>query len=147
MYKENIDKQISSAMKEGKHIKLSVWRAIKNEFVKYKTSGSGVELTDEKELQIINKMVQQRKDSLAQYLNAGREDLAKTEEEEINVLIALLPKEPTEEDIDNLIKEYVSSSKEVLTMKHMRDVMSYVKAKYPTVNGGIVSKIFKEKYI
>ena len=55
MYNEVIDKQIASAMKNGEHLKLSVWRSIKNEFLKFKTSGTKEELTDEKEISIIRK--------------------------------------------------------------------------------------------
>lgn len=146
MYYEEIDKQIAHAMKNGERIKLSVWRAIKNEFVKFKTSGSNVELTEEKELQIINKLVSQRKDSIEQFKQAGRTDLATTEEQELNILTSLLPKEPTEEEIETLINDFVSK-KESISMRDMKDVMSFVKTTYPTANGGTISKIFKEKYI
>ena len=147
MYNEVINQQIANAMKNGHHLQLSVWRAIKTEFVKFQTSGSGVELTDDKELQIITKMAQQRKDSYEQYNNAGRIDLAMIEKSEMEFLQTLLPKEPTEDDINNAIKEYVSQHTGELSMKNMRDVMSFVKTKYPTVYGALVSKLFKENYI
>ncbi len=147
MYREEIDRQIASAMKNGEQTKLIVWRSIKTEFVKYQTSGAGVELTDDKELQIITKMVQQRKDSIEQYTKAGRTELANSEQKELDILQSLLPNEPTNEDIENTINEFLVSKTEKPTMKDMRDVMSYVKTKYPTVNGGVVSKIFREKYI
>ena len=147
MYREDIDKKIANAMKSGNETETLVWRAIKTEFIKFRTSGANVELTDDKELQIINKMLQQRKDSFEEYKKAGREDLAISEQKEMELLSSLLPKEPTEEDVDNAIKEFVSTKSETPTMKDMRDVMTFVKAKYPTVNGGFVSKLFKEKYI
>lgn len=147
MYREEIDRQIASAMKNGEQTRLIVWRSIKTEFVKYQTSGAGVELTDDKELQIITKMVQQRKDSIEQYTKAGRTELAKSEQKELDILQSLLPNDPTNEDIENTINEFLVSKTEKPTMKDMRDVMSYVKTKYPTVNGGVVSKIFREKYI
>jgi uncharacterized protein YqeY len=147
MYREDIDKKIANAMKSGNETETLVWRAIKTEFIKFRTSGANVELTDDKELQIINKMLQQRKDSFEEYKKASREDLATSEQKEMELLSSLLPKEPTEEDVDNAIKEFVSTKSETLTMKDMRDVMTFVKTKYPTVNGGLVSKLFKEKYI
>lgn len=147
MYREDIDKKIANAMKSGNETETLVWRAIKTEFIKFRTSGTNVELTDDKELQIINKMLQQRKDSFEEYKKAGREDLATSEQKEMELLSSLLPKEPTEEDVDNAIKEFVSTKSETPTMKDMRDVMTFVKTKYPTVNGGLVSKLFKEKYI
>lgn len=147
MYREVIDKQIANAMKNADHLQLTVWRAIKTEFVKYQTSGAGIELTDEKELQIITKMAQQRKDSFEQYTKAGRPELANAEELEMKFLLTLLPKEPTEDDIANSINEFLINRSEKPTMKDMRDVMAFVKAKYPTVNGGLVSKLFRENYI
>jgi uncharacterized protein YqeY len=147
MYIEGIDKQIASAMKNGNTLQLIVWRAIKTEFVKFKTSGNGIELTDDKELQIIQKMVLQRKDSLELYRNAGRNELADAEEAEMNFLLTLLPQEPTENDITNCIQDFFTGKDIKPTMKDLRDVMTFVKTKFPTVNGGLVSKIFRENYI
>lgn len=147
MYKENVDTQIATAMKSGDTTGLAVWRAIKTEFVRYQTAEAGNTLTDEKELQIISKMVQQRKDSISQYKSAGRMDLAEVEEKELNVLSELLPKEPTAEDIEKTIKQFVDGRSGNVTMKEMREVMAFVKNVYPVVNGGLVSKIFREKFI
>lgn len=147
MYNEVIDKQIASAMKNGEHLKLTVWRSIKNEFLKFKTSGTKEELTDEKEMSIIKKMAQQRKDSIEQYKNAGRESLAQAEQQELDILNSLLPKEPTEEEINAVIKEFVDSKQEPVSIKDLKNVMGIVKMKYPTVNGGMVTKLFRENYI
>lgn len=147
MYNEVIDKQIASAMKNGEHLKLSVWRSIKNEFLKFKTSGTKEELTDEKEISIIRKMAQQRKDSIELYIKGGREMLAQAEQQELDVLNSLLPKEPTEEEIDSVIKEFVDSRQTPVSIKDLKNVMATVKMKYPTVNGGIVTKLFRENYI
>lgn len=146
MYRERIDAEIASAMKETRTLDLAVWRSIKTEFKKFETAAAGNILTDEKELQILSKMVLQRKDSIEQYKQANREDLADVEERELLVLSSLLPKEPTQEDIESVITEmFVDGEKP--SMKDMKRVMETVKAKFPTVNGGVVSKIFREKYI
>lgn len=147
MYREEIDKQIANAMKNGDHLKLSVWRAIKNEFVKFQTSGSNMELTDEKELQIIKKMVQQRKDSIEIYTQAGRLSLAESERNEMKILQTLLPNEPDEDDIVKEIETFLEGRSDKPSMKDMKGVMSRVKTQYPTVDGGLVSRIFREKYI
>lgn len=147
MYKEEIEKNIANALKSGNQIELKVWRAIKTEFVKYRTSGSNVDLTDEKELQIITKMVQQRRDSIEQYRKAGRDDLVAIEDSEMSILLSLLPKEPSEEDIFKTIKDFLDKKSDKPTMKDMKDVMAIVKSKYPTVNGGKVSEIFRNQFI
>ena len=147
MYREEIEKNIANALKNNNQNELKVWRAIKNEFVKYRTSGSNTELTDEKELQIITKMVQQRRDSIEQYTKAGRTDLVNIEENEMSILLSLLPKEPSEEDIFKTIKDFLDKKSDKPTMKDMKDVMAIVKSKYPTVNGGKVSEIFRNQFI
>lgn len=147
MYNEMIKEQISSAMKNGDTVRLAVWRAIKSEFVKYQTASAGNVLTNDKELQIISKMVQQRKDSIEQYTNANRQDLADAENAELAILLELLPREATDDDIRALIKDIFAFREESPTMKDMRNVMAAVRAEYPTVDGAKVSKIFKEEFI
>lgn len=143
MYSNEVDIRIANAMKSGNDIELRVWRAIKTAFLNYIKAKSGNVLTDEIELQIISKMALQRKDSINQYNAAGRNDLAIHEEEELNILQTLLPKEATEDDIKNEIENIVKSLEHSPTMADMKIVMGSIKSKYPTVNGGTVSKIFK----
>ena len=143
MYSNEVDIRIANAMKSGNDIELRVWRAIKTAFLNYLKAKSGNSLTDEVELQIISKMATQRKDSINQYNAAGRNDLAIHEEEELNILQTLLPKDATEDDIKNEIDNIVKSLDHSPTMADMKTVMGSIKSKYPTVNGGVVSKIFK----
>jgi uncharacterized protein YqeY len=147
MINSRISEQISSAMKSGDTVRLAVWRAIKTEFVKFQTANAGNTLTNDKQLQIVSKMVQQRKDSIEQYTSANRNDLAEVETLEMNVLKELLPKEATEDDIRELISDIFTFREELPTMKDMRDVMTAVRAEYPTVDGALVSKIFRENFI
>ena len=134
---------IAQSMKDGKLALTTVWRAVKTEFTKYKTAKAGNELDDAVELSIIQKMVAQRKDAYEQYKSAGRNDLAAIEEYEYKFLETLLPKEPTEDEIKEAITEAIAGI-DTPTMKNMKDVMNFVKGKYPTVNGGVVSRLFKE---
>lgn len=143
MINEKIDTLIAQSMKDGKTQETQVWRAVKTEFMKYRTAKAGNELDDAVELNIIQKMVAQRKDAYEQYKSAGRNDLASIEEYEYKFLETLLPKEPTEDEIKEAIAEAIADI-DTPTMKNMKDVMNFVKGKYPTVNGGVVSKLFKE---
>jgi uncharacterized protein YqeY len=144
MINEKIDTLIAQSMKDGKTQETQVWRAVKTEFMKYRTAKAGNEITDSVEMTIIQKMVAQRKDAYEQYKSAGREDLAACEHFEYTFLEGLLPKEPTEDEIREAISEVLKDI-DTPTMKNMKDVMTFVKEKYPTVNGGLVSKLFKEK--
>ena len=93
MVREKIDTLIARAMKEGNAQLTQVWRAVKSEFMKYKTAKAGNEITDAVEMTIIQKMVAQRKDAYEQYTAAGRTDLAAIECFEYTFLEDLLPKE------------------------------------------------------
>ena len=144
MYSEKINEMIASSMKSGNQVELSVWRAIKAAFINYTTAKAGNILDDSTELNIINKLVAQRKDSIEQYTKANRIDLAQSEQSELDILMSLLPAEPTEDDIKNEIDEAIKTLDHFPpTMADMKTVMTFVKNKYPTVNGGIVSKILR----
>lgn len=146
MYREIVDQKISENLKAGNSLELSVWRSIKNEFLVYKTAKAGNEITDEVEVKLLSKMAAQRKDSMEQYRGANRNDLAKKEEAELNVILALLPKEASDEDIKNALNEFKSTKEDgyVFSMKDMKDAQTFVKSKFASVNGGKVAQIFRE---
>lgn len=150
MIRDNLDNMIAISIKNGDHLKLDVYRAIKVAFTNFKTAKAHNELTDEVELQIIGKLVAQRKDSIEQYTQANRLDLAEKEQKELEILSSMLPKEPTTDEIENAVKEAVltlisdNGIEYKPSMKDMKTVMQYVKDKYPMANGGVVSKYFKE---
>lgn len=145
MFRETIEHRIADAMKTANKTELAVWRAIKNEFLIYKTAKAGNELTDAVELKLIQKLASQRKDSFEQYSAAGRNDLAENERNEMVILEKLLPKEPTEAEIKEEIEKAVYELGHAPEMKDMKTIQSVVRSKFPTVNGGIVAKLFKER--
>lgn len=145
MFRETIEHRIADAMKTGNKTELAVWRAVKNEFLVYKTAKAGNELTDDIELKLIQKLASQRKDSFEQYSAAGRNDLAENERNEMEILERLLPKEPTEEEVKAEIAYAINELDHIPEMKDMKTILSIVRTQFPTVNGGIVAKLFKER--
>lgn len=100
----NLEQKIMADMKEAMKAKdeatLRGVRAIKAEIIKAKTEpGAGGEITEEKELALLQKMMKQRKDSLEIYQQQGREDLAQKEQEEINVIGRFLPAQLSAEEL------------------------------------------------
>lgn len=144
MLVEKIDEMIATAIKSGEKIKLDVYRAIKTAFMNYRTAKAGNVINDVIEIDIISKMAAQRKDSIEQYTAGNRLDLAEKEQAELDILLTMLPKDPTDDDIINIIDDYFVANPDA-NMKNMKDVMNIVKNKFPTANGGIVSKIFASK--
>ena len=86
MYNEEINKMIMTSMKSGEKEKAAVYRLLKSEFLKFSTAKDAKILDDSAEIQIIRKMVKERKESEKVYADAGRNDLAENEKNEYLIL-------------------------------------------------------------
>ena len=138
---DKINQDIKSAMKEKQAVKLSALRAIKSELLLEQTSVSAKEITEDKEIKIIQKLIKQRKDSADIYEKENRKDLYEKEISEIKFLEEYLPEQLSEEELDTIIKsavEQVGAS----SMKDMGKVMGIVNAK---VAGRAEGKIIAQK--
>jgi len=92
------------AMKEKDQTALAALRAVKSEILLAKTaSGSGDELTEEQEIKILSKMVKQRKDSAAIFLEQDRKDLALPEIDQAEVISQFLPEALSEGEIEKVV--------------------------------------------
>jgi len=138
---DKINQDIKTAMKEKQADKLSALRAIKSELLLEQTSGSGKEITEEKEIKIVQKLIKQRKDSAEIYKKEGREDLYEKEMSEIKFLEAYLPEQMSEEELDAIIKEAIEKTG-ASSMKDMGKVMGIVNAK---VAGRAEGKVIAQK--
>ncbi len=105
---EKIAKDLIVAMKARDKATLRALRSIKAEILLHNTSGSGVELDQAGEIKILQKMVKQRKDSLAMFEEQAREDLAIIEREEIEVISRFLPQQMGEEELRSFITSLVT---------------------------------------
>ncbi|MEJ7769521.1 MAG: GatB/YqeY domain-containing protein [Chitinophagaceae bacterium] len=86
-------------------------RAIKAAIILAKTSeGAGGELKEEDETKMLQKLVKQRKDSLAIYTEQNRPDLAKKEQDEIEVIETFLPKQLSQEELKDNIKDIIAET-------------------------------------
>lgn len=111
----SLEQQVMAGMKEAMKSKdeatLRGLRAIKAEIIKAKTEpGAGGEITSEKELSVLQKMVKQRKDSLQIYQQQNRQDLAQKEEEEIKVIEQFLPKQMTPEELKVALQQIIADT-------------------------------------
>ena len=101
---------------------------------------------DSKALQIINKMIKQRKDSITQFTEGGRTDLADKEQLEVTILSKYKPQQLSESEISEKVKSAVSDSG-AASMQDIGKVMGILKSSIPagTADMGIVSKIVKDQ--
>ena len=145
MLHTELDKFIADAMKSKDEVARAVLRSIKTEFVRKQKDG--VVLDEKTEANILTKMVAQREDSITQFKNGGRNDLADAEQMELDVLKKFAPKEVSESDIIAKTEEIIASLGDgyVLSMKDMKSIMSKVQETYPTANGKVISMVIKNK--
>ncbi len=144
MIKDRIREDMKAAMRSHDAARLSTIRLLLAA-IKQREIDEQIESTDDDVMAVIAKMVKQRRDSVEQYRAGGREDLAQTEQAEIDVLQAYLPQALTDEEIAAIIDE-ATAAVGLTGMAAMGKVMALVK---PRVNGradlGKVSALIKAR--
>lgn len=104
-----ISADIKSAMLAKDKVKLETLRGVKKEFIEAKTAkDSDGELTDEKAISIIQRMVKQRRESAGIFSTQGRSDLAESELAEVVVLENYLPKQLSPEELEAQLKDIIA---------------------------------------
>ena len=130
------------SLKEGNKEITMVLRLILAEFQKEEIS-QGSDLNNNDELSILQKMIKQRNDSIKQYNDAGRNELAEKEQKEIEIIQDFLPEQINEEDLMKLAKETISDLS-ANSMKDMGNVMKVLKDKTSgQADPATISKIVK----
>jgi uncharacterized protein YqeY len=103
------------------------------------------EVDDTKALQIINKMIKQRNDSISQFKEGGREDLADKEQQEVEILSKYKPEQLSEEDITEKVKSAIEETG-AESMQDIGKVMGVLKSALAgSADMGLVSKIVKDQ--
>ena len=130
------------SLKEGNKELTMVLRLILAEFQKEEIS-QGSDLNNNDELSLLQKMIKQRNDSIKQYNDAGRNELAEKEQKEIEIIQDFLPEQINEEDLMKLAKETISDLS-ANSMKDMGNVMKVLKDKTSgQADPATISKIVK----
>ena len=136
---------MTAAMKAKDADKLSTLRMAKANLMNRKIEKGG-ELTDEEIMKALQSLVKQRRDSIEQYENAGRSDLAAKEAVEIAVIEVYLPQAATEEEIAAAVAAAVAETG-ASSMKDMGNVMKAAMAHLAgkSADGKMVSEAVKAK--
>ncbi|WP_298754852.1 GatB/YqeY domain-containing protein [uncultured Psychroserpens sp.] len=136
---------MKAAMKEKDQTALAALRAVKSEILLAQTSGEGGDLTEEQEIKILSKLVKQRKDSAAIYLEQDRKDLALPEIDQAEVISQFLPEALSEEEIEKVVVMTIDQIG-AEGMKDMGKVMGIVNKKLAgQTDGKTISTIVKAK--
>ena len=102
------------------------------------------EVDDTKALKIINKMIKQRNDSISQFRDGGRDDLADKEQSEVDILSKYKPAQLSEEEVSKKVNEAIEQSG-ASSMQDMGKVMGQLKSLAGSADMGLISKLVKEK--
>ena len=103
-----------------------------------------IDLEDEQVIQILQRMIKQRKDSYTQFSDAGRNELAEKEQNEINILSDFLPEQLSEEELTLLVTDVIKET-DASGPQDMGKVMGSLKQRIQgNADMGLVSKIVKE---
>jgi uncharacterized protein YqeY len=142
--KDRIQDDMKNAMRAKEKARLSTIRLILAA-IKQKEVDERISLDDSQILAVLDKMVKQRRDSIKQYEEAGRQELADKEKEEIAVLQEYLPKQADEAEIEAIIAETIAATG-ATSPKDMGKVMGAIK---PRLQGradmGQVSQLIKAR--
>ena len=106
---DQVSEDIKVAMKAHDKVRLEALRGVKKEFLEAKTAkGAGDELSDEAAIKIIQKMVKQRKESAAIFIEQNRQDLADSELAEAAAIETYLPAQMSDEELIAVVKEIIA---------------------------------------
>ena len=144
--KDKINNDLKAAMKAGDKLKLETIRSIRALILEFEKSGNGKEFTPDEEIKLLSGAAKKRKESIEQFRNASREELAKKEEQELEIIQGYLPKQLSEKEIETEIAgiaEKIGAKIKEDFPKLMPEVMKELKGK---ADGKVVRSLV-EKYL
>jgi uncharacterized protein len=125
--KERIIEDMKAAMRSGEKERLGVIRLITSA-IKQREVDERIVLDDPQVLSVLEKMIKQRKESVAQFQAGNRQDLVDKENSEITLLQGYMPSQLSEAELDSLISDAVASTG-AASIKDMGKVMAVIKSK------------------
>ncbi len=103
--KEKINSDLKEAMRAKDKVRLETVRSIRALILEFEKSGKDEELTSEKEIALLTSAAKKRKESIEQYENAGRTELAEKEKAELEIIQSYLPKQLSRDEIEAEVKK------------------------------------------
>ena len=125
---DTLKQDLVNAMKEKNKLKLNTLRAVKGA-LQLEIINNKKEESDELLLDVINKQIKMRKDSIEEFKKANRQDLINSYQEEIMVLENYMPKALSDEEVDSIIKEAIEN----IGASSVKDMGSVMKEITPLV--------------
>ncbi|EQF23960.1 yqey-like family protein [Clostridioides difficile CD160] len=141
--KQKLQEDLKSSMKNKDTVRKSVVTLIRASIKQYEVDNR-VELDEDGIIDVIAKQLKQRRDALVEFEKAGREDLIKETEAEIEVLKEYLPQQLSEEELEEIVKSTISEVG-ATSMKDMGKIMSLIQPKVKgRADGKLINKLVKQ---
>lgn len=141
---EQISAALKDAMRARDEVKMATLRLVLTA-IKTREKEARSLLEDQEVISVITSQIKQRRESIEQYRKAGREDLAETEEKELQILQGYMPEQVSEEEISNTLDEIIAEVGAV-SMKDMGKVMKAAMAELAgKADGQAINAMVKAK--
>jgi uncharacterized protein len=147
MNKQKLQQELKESMLAKDQVRTSVLRMLLSalNYYEIQKGGAGYEASDEDVMAVIQKEVKQRKDSIEQFQNAGRQELVLKEKEELEILQKYMPAQMSEDEIRTLVKDAVKQTG-ASTVADLGKVMGALMPKTKgKADGSLVSQIVKQE--
>lgn len=138
--KDKINQDLKDAMRSGDKIRLETIRSIRALILEFEKSGTAKELNSEEEIRMLTSAAKKRKESIEQFRNAKRNELADKEEAELKIIEEYLPKQLSTEEIFDEVKKIASE----IGAKAKEDFPKLMPAAAKALKGKADGKIVKE---
>ena len=132
--KEKLNEDLKQAMRDKEVVKRDSIRAI-NTMIKQVEVDERRVLDDAEVIKLIQRGIKQREEAISQYSAAGRDDLVQKEQEQVDVFMLYLPKQLSDEELENGMKEIISEVG-ATSLKDMGKVMGVASKKFAGVADG-----------
>lgn len=141
---QKISDDLKIAMKSGNKLKLETLRTVRAQMIELTKRGTGSEITADEEISTLLTAAKKRKEAIEIYRQAGREELARQEEQELEIINTYLPKQLSKEEAETIIRGIVAQSGAASLSdigKVMPLAMKELKGK---IDGKLVQEIVKQ---
>ena len=138
--KDKINNDLKDAMKAGDKLRLETIRSIRALILEFEKSGKDKTLSPDEETAMLTGAAKKRKDSIEQFRNAGREELAAKEESELKIILEYLPKQLSPDEVLTEVKKIA----EEIGASSKQDFPKLMPAAVKALKGRADGKIIKE---
>ena len=137
---QRIAKDLQTALRQSDKLTLSVLRMAKAALTN-REKEEGEELSEDDAIAVLATLAKQRRESIDQFSQGGREDLAEKERQELDILLSYLPKQLDRQELDTLINEAIHETSAV----GLKDLGKVMKILMPRIKGVADGKIVNQR--